>query len=144
MVATAVEHKLPVHRISAIAKKIRGIPDAGVRERIRQDVVRGRLVAPEKVEEKARKLLKGRKLKAPEDFDRVLSDWTFVLKHWNEKVEDILVYKRFFDGRNTGPVRAEAAKLSKRSAYTTRAWGLSSSSTPARLRTPVPIAWAVA
>src|SRR5262245_4228818 len=78
MVATAVEHKLPVHKISAIAKKVRSIPDEGVRDRIRKDVVAGRLVEPERVEEKARKLLKGRKLKAPEDFDRVLADWAYI------------------------------------------------------------------
>jgi hypothetical protein len=68
MVETAVVHKLPVHKISAIARRVRGIPDAEVRERIRRDVVEGRLTAPEKVDEKARKLLKGRRLKAPEDF----------------------------------------------------------------------------
>jgi ParB/RepB/Spo0J family partition protein len=114
MVATAVEHKLPVHKISAIAKKIRSIPDADVRERVRRDVVGGKLVEPERVEEKARKLLKGRKIKAPEDLDRILSDWGYILKHWNEKIEEILVYKRFFGGRNTSALRGEASKLSKK------------------------------
>jgi len=114
MVATAVEHKLPVHKISAIAKKVRSIPDAGVREKIRKDVVTGKLVEPERVEEKARKLLKGRKIQAPEDLDRVLSDWTYLLGHWNEKLEELLVYKRFFAGRNTAGVRGEAQKLVKK------------------------------
>lgn len=114
MVATAVTHRLPVHKISAIARKVRSIPDAEVRERIRKDVVGGRIVAPEKVEEKARRLLKGRKIKPPEDLDRVLSDWTYLLRHWNEKVEELLVYRRFFEGRNTASVRAEAARLAKK------------------------------
>ena len=114
MVATAVEHHLPVHKISAIAKKVRSIPDAGVREKIRGDVMSGKIVEPERVEEKARKMLKGRKIKAPEDLDRVLSDWTYLLKHWNDKVEELLVYRRFFAGRNTAAVRAEAQKLVKR------------------------------
>ncbi len=114
MVATAVEHKLPVHKISAIAKKIRGIPDQGVREKIRKDVVHGKIVEPERVEEKARKLLKGRKLKAPEDFDRILSDWGYILKHWNEKIDEILVYKRFFAGRNVSAVRVESQRLAKK------------------------------
>jgi ParB/RepB/Spo0J family partition protein len=114
MVATAVEHKLPVHKISAIAKKIRSIPDADVREKVRRDVVGGKLVEPERVEEKARKLLKGRKIKAPEDLDRILSDWGYILKHWNEKIEEILVYKRFFAGRNTSALRGEASRLSKK------------------------------
>jgi ParB/RepB/Spo0J family partition protein len=114
MVATAVVHKLPVHRISAIAKKVRGIPDAGVREKIRKDVVSGRLVEPEHVEERARKMLKGRKLQAPEDFDRLLKDWGFVISHWSEKIEELLVYKRFFPGRNVAGIKAEAAKLAKK------------------------------
>jgi len=114
MVATAVQHKLPVHKISAIAKKVRSIPDEGVRDRIRKDVVAGRLVEPDRVEEKARKLLKGRKLKAPEDFDRVLSDWAYILKHWNDKVDELLVYRRFFAGRNIAAVRAEGQKLAKK------------------------------
>lgn len=114
MVATAVEHKLPVHKISAIAKRVRSIPDEQVRERVRRDVVAGKLVEPERVDEKARKLLKGRKVKAPEDFDRLLSDWVYILRHWNEKIDEILVYKRFFAGRNTAAVRAEAQKLSKK------------------------------
>lgn len=114
MVATAVIHKLPVHRISAIAKKVRSIPDAGVRERVRGDVMSGKIVEPERVEERARKLMKGRKLKAPEDLDRVLSDWSHLLKHWNDKVEELIVYKRFFAGRNTGAVKAEAHRLIKR------------------------------
>ena len=114
MVATAVVHKLPVHKISAIAKKVRSIPDAGVRERIRGDVMSGKIVDPERVEEKARKLLKGKKLKAPEDLDRILSDWSHLFRHWNEKVEELIVYRRFFAGRNTSAVKGEAQKLIKR------------------------------
>ncbi len=114
MVETAVEHKLPVHRISEIARKVRGIPDAEVRERVRRDVVRGRLVEPDRVQEKARRLLKGRKIKAPEDFDRVLADWTYLFKHWNEKIDELLVYRRFFPGRNTGALRAQASSMARK------------------------------
>jgi ParB/RepB/Spo0J family partition protein len=117
MVAVAVQHKLPVHKISALSKKVRSIPDEEVRERIRKDVVRGRLVEPERVEERARKLLKGRTIKPPEDLDRILSDWRYLLKHWSEKVEELLALKRFFPGRNIAEIKAEAArtaaKLSK-------------------------------
>ncbi len=114
MVATAVEHKLPVHKISALARRVRSIPDEKVRERLKKQVIEGRLVEPEKIDEKARTLLKGRKLKAPEDFDRTLSDWSYILRHWNDKVEELLRYRRFFAGRNTALVQAEARKLSKK------------------------------
>jgi ParB/RepB/Spo0J family partition protein len=114
MVQTAVAHKLPVHKISALAKKIRSIPDEGVRERLRKDVVAGRVVEPDRVGEKARKLLKGRKIKAPEDFDRILADWGYILRHWNEKVDEILVYRRFFEGRNVAALKAESEKLARK------------------------------
>jgi len=114
MVATAVVHKLPVHKISAIAKKVRSIPDADVRDHVRKEVMKGKLVEPERVEEKARKMMKGRKVKAPEDLDRILADWTYLIKHWNEKADELLVYKRFFGGRNVAAIKAEATKLSKK------------------------------
>jgi ParB/RepB/Spo0J family partition protein len=114
MVATAVAHKLPVHKISAIAKKVRSIPDADVRDQVRKAVMKGKLVEPERVEEKARKMMKGRKVKAPEDLDRILSDWTYLIKHWNEKADELLVYKRFFGGRNVAAIKSEATKLSKK------------------------------
>lgn len=117
MVAVAVEHKMPVHKISAISKKIRSIPDQGVRDHLRRDVVEGRLVELERVEEKARKLLKGRNIQPPDDLDRILSDWRHLLKHWHEKVEELAMLKRFFPGRNTAELKSEAsriaAKLSK-------------------------------
>jgi ParB/RepB/Spo0J family partition protein len=114
MVDVAVQHKLPVHKISALSKKVRSIPDEDVRERIRRDVVRGRLVEPERVEERARKLLKGRTIRPPEDLDRILSDWRYLLKHWSEKVEELLALRRFFPGRNTAEIRAEAARTASK------------------------------
>ena len=90
------------------------IPAGTTGEKIRKDVVNGRVTDPERLEERARKMLKGRKLTAPEDFDRVLKDWGFVIGHWNEKIDELLVYKRFFPGRNVAGIKAEAAKLAKK------------------------------
>jgi maltooligosyltrehalose synthase len=55
--------------------------------------------------------MKGRKVKAPEDLDRILADWTYLVRHWNEKADELLVYKRFFAGRNVAGMKAEATKL---------------------------------
>jgi hypothetical protein len=33
------------------------------------------------------------------------------VKHWNEKADELLIYKRFFAGRNVGTMKAEATKL---------------------------------
>lgn len=114
MVATAVVHKLPVHKISAIAKKVRSIPDAQIRDHVRKEVVKGKLVEPERVEERARRMMKGRKVKAPEDLDRILADWTYLVRHWNEKTDEVLIYKRFFAGRNVAALKSEASKLARK------------------------------
>jgi len=113
MVESAIRHKLPVHKISLLARQVRSIPDADVRERVRKDVVRGRLVDPAAVEQKARGLMKGRTVKPPEDLDRLLQDWTYLVAHWNEKAEEMLAYKRFFGGRNVARLKAEAQRLSR-------------------------------
>jgi hypothetical protein len=36
------------------------------------------------------------------------------VKHWNEKAEELLMYKRFFGGRNVGGLKAEATKLGRK------------------------------
>ena len=59
-------------------------------------------------------LIKGRKLSAPVDFDRILADWAYLLKHWGEKADELLVYRRFFAGRNVAALRAEAQRLQRK------------------------------
>jgi hypothetical protein len=41
-------------------------------------------------------------------------DWSVILGHWNEKIEEILVYRRFFAGRNAAALKGEARKLAKK------------------------------
>ena len=111
MVETAINKKLPVHKISAIAQKIRRIPDEGVREKIRQDVIRGRVTAPEEVQEKAKQLLKGRKITAPTDLDRTLGEWAKRLRGWSQELDELMLYKKFLADGRADHVRGEAAKL---------------------------------
>ncbi len=111
MVETAINKKLPVHKISAIAQKIRRIPDEGVRERVRQDVIKGRVTGPEQVQEKAKQLLKGRKITAPTDLDRTLGEWAKRLRGWNQELDELMLYKKFLVESRADHVRAETAKL---------------------------------
>ena len=117
MVETAMTHSLPVHKISAIAQRVRKVPDESVRTKLKEEVLRGKLVDPGKLEERARKLMKGRKLKAPQDLERILSDWDYILQHWNGKIEELLMYRRYFsDDKVPGAkkVRSGANKLIRR------------------------------
>jgi ParB family chromosome partitioning protein len=111
MVETAINKKLPVHKISAIAQKIRRIPDEGVRERLRQDVIKGRVTAPEQVQEKAKQLLKGRKITAPTDLDRTLGEWAKRLRSWNQELDELMLYKKFLVEPRADHVKAEIGKL---------------------------------
>ena len=95
MVETAIQNKLPVHKISALAQKIRRIPDEKVREELKRQVVRGSVTAPEAIQEKARKMLKGRPSKAPEDLDRRIGEWVRKLKGWSSELDELVLYRRF-------------------------------------------------
>ena len=106
MVETAIANKLPVHKISALAQKIRRIPDDKVREELKRDVVRGRVTAPEAVQEKARKLLKGRPQVAPDDLDRRLGEWSRRIRAWNQELDELMLFRRFL----REPGRADALK----------------------------------
>lgn len=115
MVETAMKHALPVHKISAIAQRVRQIPDEQVRSQIKKAVIKGHLTDPESVEEKARKMLKGRKPQAPANLEQILGEWEVLLKHWEEKLDDLLIVKRYLDGSRYGAtIQAEARKLIKK------------------------------
>ncbi len=112
MVETAIAHKLPVHKISSIAQKIRRIPDEKVREEVKRDVIRGRVTGPEEVQEKARKLLKGRSPAAPADLDRLVGDWSRRIRGWNGELDEIVLYRRFLNEPGRADVlRSEIRRL---------------------------------
>ena len=106
MVETAIQNKLPVHKISALAQKIRRIPDDKVREELKRDVVRGRVTAPEAVQDRARKLMKGRPAKAPDDLDRRIGEWGRRIRAWNAELDELMLFQRFL----REPGRADSLK----------------------------------
>jgi len=115
MVEAAIKHKLPVHKISAIAQKLRRIPDEEVKGRLYKEVVTGKIADADRVEEKARKLLKGRKIRVPENLDQIVSDWQYILHHWNEKIEELLVYRKHLAGSASyAALRTESEQLGKK------------------------------
>lgn len=121
MVKTAAKHGLAVHTLSKISQKIRRIPDEKVRERIKGEVVRGKLVEPTEIEDKASKMLKHSKPKgtAPENLKEIANEWLRVLEEWDEKLGELMMYQKFFDQLNgTGDkirkrVKALVEKLQK-------------------------------
>jgi len=114
MVKTAIEKKLPVHKLSNIAQKLRRIPDDGVRAKVKSQVISGRVITPEQVQAKAKELLKGRKLSSPADLERVLIEWTKKIRSWSSDLDELMLYKSFLKGDAAASVRSEAQKLANR------------------------------
>ena len=117
MVEVAMSHSLPVHKISALARRVRKIPDEKVRAKLKKEVLLGKIMDPIKVDDRARKLMKGKKITPPDDMERILTDWSHILHHWNEKVDELIIYKRFFRSSNkaaVGKVQKESNRLIRR------------------------------
>ena len=106
MVETAIANKLPVHKISALAQKIRRIPDERVREEVKRQVVKGKVTTPDALQEKTKQLLKGRPAVAPSDLDRRLGEWARKIRGWNSELDELMLYRRFMGE----PGRADALK----------------------------------
>jgi ParB family chromosome partitioning protein len=100
MVKTAVKHGLSVHTISKMAQKVRRIPDAKARERVKGELVRGKLVDPEVLEEKTSKLLKKGGALANDQLRELASEWLKTLDEWDDKLGELIVYSRQFDRLN--------------------------------------------
>ena len=116
MVKTAIKHKLPVHTISSMAQKVRRIPDEQVRERVRKDVIRGRLTKPDDVDEKVRSLMKGRKRQMPSNLEAILQDGACEMKRFYGQLDSILIYRRYLAGAGAAAtaLRRESGKLVKK------------------------------
>ncbi len=115
MVESAIKNRLPVHKISAMAQRLRQIPDETVKARLKKEVIGGRIARVERIEEKAKKLLKGRKIKAPENLEQIVADWQYILHHWNEKIDELLVYKKHLRrALGLSKLKSEAATLTRR------------------------------
>lgn len=113
MVSTAIAHKLPVHTISSMAQKIRRVPDEKVRAKVKREVIRGRLIKPEDVDQKIRTLMKGRKRRMPANLDAILEDGVRDMRTFNGQIDSIMIYQRYLGsaGSVATTVHKEARKL---------------------------------
>lgn len=115
MVETAIQNKLPVHKISALAQKLRRIPNDRVREEVKRDVVLGRITTPDVLQEKTKKLLRGRPAVAPEDLDRRLGEWSRKIRGWNSELDELMLYRRFVREPGTADaLKSDIARFSAR------------------------------
>lgn len=118
MVATAIKHKMPVHKISAIAQKIRRIPSPELREQLRKNVIQGKITDPEALEQKAQKFLKSHKMSVPSNLNEMLADWGRRLDEWSDKLGELSLYRKYLRNSPAGhgvqkKVNALIKRLSK-------------------------------
>jgi ParB/RepB/Spo0J family partition protein len=96
MVETAAKNSLAVHKLSKLAQKIRQIPDEKVRDKVKGEVVRGRIKDAGELDARARKLIGkgGAKAVAAPDLERVAETWCATLEEWEDRLEELALYRK--------------------------------------------------
>src|SRR4030095_2741064 len=106
MIKTGAREGLSQHAIEKIGQSIRAITDEQVREKIRDQVIAGKITDPKEVQKKADSMLRTKKEKeeGPPDMMVVVAMWKHDLKDWSKEIEAMLPYKQFM---NNAPTIAE-------------------------------------
>jgi ParB family chromosome partitioning protein len=97
MVVTAAEKSLPVHTLTKIGTKLAQIKDKDVKERIKREVIEGRLTGPDEVERKARVMAAHRQKDVPPDLNEVVLKWALIIEDWTEQLDAVLPYREYLD-----------------------------------------------
>jgi ParB-like chromosome segregation protein Spo0J len=99
MVKTAVEQNLSQHTIEKLSQSLEKIPDPKVKEKIREQVVAGKITKPEEVGKKAEAMLqaKAERGKPPEDLLVVIIRWTSAIKDWRKALTEVIPYRNYLD-----------------------------------------------
>ncbi len=113
MIDTAAKHKLSLHTISGITKELAAIPDATIREKIKKDVVAGKVLTPETVRLKERKLRAQHAGPEPTDLRIIIRKWTATMKNWNERLDEVLPFMDYVeeDPSTVTPFKAVTREL---------------------------------
>jgi ParB family chromosome partitioning protein len=99
MIKTAAEKHLPLHTLTKINQSLKKIPDEKIKEKIKQQVISGKISTPEDVEKKAEPLLhaKAKKNEPPPDLMIVISHWTIAIKDWRKALREVIPYRAYFN-----------------------------------------------
>jgi ParB/RepB/Spo0J family partition protein len=97
MVQTAALKGLPVHKLTKIGTKLSEIEDKQIRQKLKQEVLEGKLTEPEDIERKARVIIARRQKDAPADLNLIIIQWTRFIDDWNKKLDDVLPHKDYID-----------------------------------------------
>jgi ParB/RepB/Spo0J family partition protein len=109
MVKTAAKKGLAVHAISKLSQKLRQVPDAEVREKLRVQVSKGRLTQPGELDAMARKLLKGRKIKPPENLEKLVGEWLAWFEEAEAKADAMLALRKHLKAGDGATVKFRVA-----------------------------------
>lgn len=92
MVKTAIKHKMGVHTISKIAQNVRKVGNDKIQDKLRQEVISGKRVSPEEVEERAIQLVvKDRSDEV--NISGVISEWTSKLNTVSNELQNLVSLK---------------------------------------------------
>lgn len=112
MVETAAKNNLAVHKISKMAQKIRRIPDPKVRERVKGEVVRGRIKDPTQIDERAQNLLKKSGGSAESaNLASLAETWQKTLQEWEERLAELALYRKALKAEDGEAVKGLARQI---------------------------------
>lgn len=99
MVETAIREELSHHTIAKLAQALDEIPDEKVKEKIKAQVVTGKITDPKEIAKKAEPMLrtKAEKGKPPPDLNIVIAHWTISIKDWRKALREVIPYRDYLD-----------------------------------------------
>ena len=97
MVVTAAAKSLPVHKLTKIGTKLSEIRDREVKEKVKREVLEGKLTEPEEVEKKARVMAARRQKDVPPDLNVVIIKWTGFIEDWTKQLDAVIPYREYID-----------------------------------------------
>lgn len=115
-VKTAAKEKLAVHKIAKMAQKVRDIPNEDVQEKLKREIVAGKITDFKDLEKRAKGLLKSVKTITPTDPERVAAKWTSRLADWDTSLDELLIYSNKLKNNSKvfAPIRVIANSLIKK------------------------------
>jgi ParB-like chromosome segregation protein Spo0J len=97
-VKTAAEKGLPRRTLREIGDRLDEIEDEKVKEKVREQVIKGKVTDPDDVVKEARRMGAGKKKKAaPPDLLIVISQWTGQIEEWTAQLDEVVPYIQYID-----------------------------------------------
>lgn len=90
----------PTHMTVAAMKKVVTATPEPIREKLKEEIVEGKITTPEQAEKRARSLASARTKRnstTPKDLREVIVGWTYTLRDWEKQMREVAPYMDYVD-----------------------------------------------